>query len=328
MQKFMRYFGMIIVTCLALTLFLTAPAKAQGDPKPTGLDPASIDVAGVNLGMTPDEAIASLKKFNSHFQIRKLYRTNPNSYWDDTGATSEMFDHKGVSYCGDNKSNCGSQYKSLAYLNALGAVDFGNEKIDIWKIVPSCDSGWHNCFMHCKVDNFLDDVMVWFSPIPGKERVIAVVRIKEFEKKQPTVDSLKVELFKKYPEVLATYQRQKTGSGYFIGWLFDSDRRLMSSERAKSNGQFYDPNSYDPSGAGAFPTPGSASEGDGVCLRFAFYSTYNNDGIVRQMAISLLNGDGLSKSIAQSQTTFDELKAKADAKEVEKASKSQSKTNF
>ena len=46
------------------------------------------------------------------------------------------------------------------------------------------------------------------------------------------------------------------------------------------------------------------------------------------MAITLFNGDALYKSIGQTQATYKALKARADAKGIDKASKGQSQTKF
>ena len=70
MQMFSRRLVGQTAVGAVLALCLVVPATAQGAG---GLDPTALDVAGVRLGMTPNDAIAALKRFDPKYVITKQY---------------------------------------------------------------------------------------------------------------------------------------------------------------------------------------------------------------------------------------------------------------
>jgi len=283
------------VVGLALALFAALPAAAQTAPASTEFDPATADVAGVTLGMTPDQAIASLKNFDPEFEITKKYLTG-----------------SGLSYALDGHAmqDIPEPDRSISYFDDLSAIK-GTPKVACTNGadgIPQC----HNSHADDQ-----ETIKVWFSRTPGQERVIGVQRDKIFNKDpKPPIASLKAGMFSKYPKEQITYER-KFGSGDTIGWLFDSKRKILSSSAAKSKG------SDETEGL-----PRTVWAGGGICLNVVFSSNNRNDEIADRFLITLYDADALYKSVAQSKTVTDALKAQSNAKEVEKSLKNPGQTKF
>jgi hypothetical protein len=272
----------LIAAGLALIPFLLTSAQAQ--TAPSAMDPATLDVAGVRLGMTVDEAIAGLKSFDPVLPIKKRYSTNPlSSYASDGKDMSELYDAD----------------KSTAYFNDLYAI----------KVAPvqQCEKMTDTNRMPRCFDRHPDDeevVKVWFSHVPGQERVIAVQRTKTFYKDP------------KYPKEQITYEIQGGWVGT-IGWAFDSKRRLVSSAAAKQK------RIENTSGL-----PGTVRPGDGIVLNVVLSGNNINNQIADKVQVTLSDADALYKSIDQAKATYAALKAQVDAKQVEKAAKGSSQTKF
>jgi hypothetical protein len=292
-----RHIGRAAIgTALVALLAVHAVAQATGGP-----DPATFDVAGVKLGMTPNDAIAALKKFDPKYAIAKQYYAQPQFTYGNT----EGQDIKRL--VGFNKGT--GKYESIAYLYNLAA-----EKTDLKE---QCVQAYHQTV--CDKDpSPVDTVTVWLSPVPGQERVIAVQRKATFDKEpHPAIVSLKNGVFAKYPKDQATFEHQDA-SGYTVDWVFDAQKRIMSAAVAKRKSRY--------SANGRLPQ--NANPGDGIGLSVNFESNNQNAGLADSMSVILFDGNGLFRSIEQSQATYRALKAKADADEINKASKGQSQTKF
>lgn len=288
MQMFSRRFLGQAAGGAALVLLFVPPAAAQ---TAGGLDPYRLDVAGVKLGMTPNDAIAALKKFEPKYVIAKRYVETPQPLF----GTTEAKDIKAI------------DDKRVAYFFNLAAEK--DEQKEICSIYPP-----YHCYSE---PHAVETVTVWFSPVPGQERVIAVQRKMPFEKKPlPAVVSLQSGIFSKYPKNQATYENQDA-SGYSVEWTFDSQRRIRPAAAGKKR-------SYAPSRGGL---PFQVNEGDGFGLSVMLGSTNEAVGLAGSMSISLYDGNALYKSAEQSRATYKTLKAKADAAEVEK-SKGKSQPKF
>jgi hypothetical protein len=88
-------------------------APASLPPPPTSMDIATLDVAGVKLGMTPEQTIAALKQFEPRFVIKKLYLNSPKVAFNGQG--SELSDKP-------------SPIPTPSYLSGLSALDEGQIK--------------------------------------------------------------------------------------------------------------------------------------------------------------------------------------------------------
>ena len=288
MQMFSRRFLGQAAGGAALVLLFVPPVAAQ---TAGGLDPYRLDVAGVKLGMTPNDAIAALKKFEPKYVIAKRYFEKPQFMFGNT----EGKDIKDI------------DDKRVAYFASLAAEK--DEQKKICSIRPP-----YGCYTE---PHAVETVTVWFSPVPGQERVIAVQRKAPFEKDPlPAVVSLKSSIFAKYPKDQATYENQDA-SGYSVEWAFDAQKRIRPASAGKRR-------SYSPSRGGL---PNQVNEGDGFGLSVMFGSTNQAVGLAGNMSVSLYDGNALYKSVAQAQATYKTLKAKADTAEVDR-SKGKSQPKF
>ena len=280
-----------------LVLVLLPIVSAQAQSTAPGLDPATFDVAGVKLGMTLDEAMAGLKNFDPSFAVKKRYLSGP-----------------GISFGSEGRdlNEIPESDKSTSYFDDLYAIK-GAAKQECEKMTDTMRPP--RCF-----DRHPDDeeiVKIWFSRIPGQERVIAVQRRKTFFKEpKPAIASLKEGVFGKYPGGQTTYDSQ-SGWTNTIGWVFDSKQRIISSATAKSK-------RIETTGG----LPGFVKPGDGIGLNVVFTGNNRNNQIADNVLVTLSDSDALFKSIEQSKAAYGALKAQVDAKQVEKASKSPNQTKF
>lgn len=181
------------VAGLAFALVLLAPMGARTASAQTALSLATIEVAGVRLGMTPDEAIAGLKAFDAGYTITEGYLEHPllNSFGQIGRPLSDFRPPNARPW--------------PAYLNNLSAIK-GQAVVD-------CH---HNPDPRQCTETHSEDeenITVWFSLVPGQERVIAVQRSKRFYKEpHPTIASLMAGVFAKYPKDQVS-QEQPDGAG-------------------------------------------------------------------------------------------------------------------
>ncbi len=268
MQTFSRRLVGRTAVGAVLALCLAVPAVAQGAG---GLDPAALDVAGVGLGMTPNDAISALKRFDPKYAITKRYYAGPRF----TFANADAQDIKQIS----------TSDQRFAYLYNLSAVkseqkkqcDYVGTDLDTGKVLGN---GGYDCHMK---PHAIETVIVWLSPVPGQERVIAVQRKAPFETKPlPAIVSLKQSIFAKYPKDQVTYENQDA-SGYSVDWIFDPQKRIMSASSAK--GRRYYPAKGE--------VPQQAHGGDGIGLSVMFGALNQNAGLADSMSITLYDGNGL-----------------------------------
>ena len=298
MQTFSRRLVGQTAVSAVLALCLVLPATAQGAG---GLDPTALDVAGVRLGMTPNDAIAALKRFDPKYVITKQYLAQLlMTYGDQAHDMKEIADSD----------------KKIAFLYNL-AVEKDEQKQECDENTgPGTVRGGSKmqCWM---TPHAIESITVWFSPVPGQEHVIAVQRKIPFEKQPfPAIVSLKSSLFAKYPKDQATYETQEA-TGYSVDWIFDSQKRIMSASAAKRRS--YYPNH------GSVPQQAHGGDGIGLSAMFSAYS--QNAGLADGMSVTLFDGNGLYRSIEQTQATYNALKAKADAADVSR-SKGQPQPRF
>jgi len=172
-------------------------------------------------------------------------------------------------------------------------------------------------------DQFYDDyeaVTVFLLPVPGKERVIAVLREKKFVKEPHPATQVLVQAVKQKLRVAETYNRSNQ-LGPVLGWQFDPKGTLMSSTLAKKIGAL--------EAAGGFPLEVRPTDGSAASVKVASHGGNNvSSQIADQLYMSLYDGAALFQSVGLSKSTYEALKAKADAAAVGEASKSKSNTKF
>lgn len=280
---------------------LTSPALAQTNS--TSVDPMTIQVSGVNLGMSVADSIAALQKFDPSYKIEKLYEFRSGARYGDTGAPLGR-----IPQSSQDDTTLPQKY---AFLTDLTATDG------------------------------IDHVHVWYSPVPGKETVIAIVRQEQYKPQPDATEQLEQQnpmLFapmlqnsnqKPAPQlpalsaveagVVAKYPYPYTlrsSDNLNTDWLFDSKGRLISPARAQQLDL----------GSWGGELPGSVSPASGIGLSVSI--TAESSGLVDILSMSLFDGAGLYNSVGQMQADYEAGKIKLDAAIQSSAVQSGPKTNF
>ena len=288
---------MKMIARTAFSLFFAVIAANAIGSKPADAqsadDPTSFDVSGVKLGMTPDEAADAIAAFDPTFKTTKKYLAIPMPQY---GFDGESLDHIAPP---DN---------AVAYLTALVALK-GEPKF-------TCpNSNPRECYQSFDEDE--DTIRVAFSRVPGQEKVIAVQREKIFHKEPlPAIATLKAGIFGKYPQTEITYQF-KYGFSDTTGWLFDARKRILNAAAFKGK-------NMRPFGG----LPGTVKAGDGYGLNAIFVSDNHNNQIAQSFSVTLFDSSALYNSVAQAKAAFDQLRGKANAKQVDDAAKAGTATKF
>lgn len=284
-------------TAFALALLVggvSSNANSQ-TPPPQTIDPSAIDVVGVKLGMTADEAIAALQSSNPKYTIVK-------HVWNRPAGTALL---------------TGKSLDRLKELNQLAGPTFLTEKyafltdIIAYDPVLRCDSKHHVDGDPCKqppkasqVYAPEDVVHIWFSPDVGREKVILIKHHNYYgdtnstviRENDPFISKLKVTLAEKYkapPTVTAA------GTTITNIWAFDDKGRILPPDRAHQQNI-------------KIGAPQVFQSGDGVRLTFEYNPDRSNLYAVSTNA-SLYNGDAVYRAILQGNETYKSQKLKQDA---------------
>ena len=134
---------------VTLAVLFTSPILAQSV---SGADPAAFDVSGVRLGMSVNDAIAALKRFEPGYAITKQYwARSPLQYGNIAHDMKEL----------------DASDKRVAYLWDLEVEkDEQKQECDYNSYVPEGERETKHCWME---PHAVETVTVWFSPIPGQE---------------------------------------------------------------------------------------------------------------------------------------------------------------
>jgi hypothetical protein len=281
------------VSFLSVFLCLTSGASAQPASPAGAFSATGTDVAGVRLGMSPEEAVAALKSFALDHTVEKLYSNDNQKHYENAGAPmSDFTDSQGK-----------VPYQRTLYLTGISS-EKGTRVV--------CTNG--NSF--CYSDDH-EVILVYLAPTVDHERVIAIRRTKDFiASSAPTIASLKSGLLSKYPMDKISSEDNR-GQDYEADWFFDGKKRLISKDRARGVGLY----------ASQGQLPGNVTEGGGLGLS-AYIGASSNSLLASSFSIALYDSDGLYKSIGQSKANYDSLKAAADAEDAKKASQSATPTKF
>jgi len=288
------------VASYLLGFVMIGVASANAASAPAGVDPASFDVAGVKLGMTRDEAIEALKKFDNSYDVVPQYMNGR-----------------------------ASSYSAYYMIVAKKPID-PSYFVALWARTPKPDNA--DYFPTGRDKGAYEEVHVVFAPTPGSERVIAVTRHKQFGDAPPTVANLKAHLVSKYNVGPMTHSSSPINIGNYgdvevnghcdattFDYIFDAQKRLMPGKKADSRGNYAINWNLDCSqlslGDGL---PDSAAAGDGIGMSAVIE---NDDGhsAARVMGVSIFDASALYKSVGQSKSTIDALEARAKAAEAAKA---------
>jgi hypothetical protein len=280
-------------------------ASAQSAP-PQAADPHNLDIAGVKLGMTVDETIAALEKANPKYTVTKLY-------W---ASKVNTFGLGGVPLADVQNTNTGmgeTLTTNFAFLTGIVAEN-GQPPCgqNIPTFVPNNPSNYND--FPCSNSNITapyDVIDIWFSPVPGQEKTIAIVRYNSYytgslQGNFPSVAATKSAIFTKYSSVPSIADP----GGEEFDWFFDGRGRFISADRVKelqSAGQ-----NPPPELGGGLPR--STSPGDGITLSVVIEGPISGTSdSLGALESSLVDGNGLYLSVAQGEATYEAQKAKMDA---------------
>jgi hypothetical protein len=198
MRFILKVFG------LSLLLVALLHGGAFGQTKPPipaasalpSPDPMTLDVAGVRLGMTVDEAVAALQNFDAGFSIKKDYLSS------------------------DQINGLGADVPASARFNVTSSVTAVNES---YTKRPT---------MGGQVPGNPERILVEFSLVPAQERVVSIYREVAYVGKPQPYDSIYSGILGKYPKEITI----KETSGYddSLEWMFDIKKRIISPAIAKS----------------------------------------------------------------------------------------------
>lgn len=239
------------IAALFILSFSSREALAQASPSQPVADQSSFEVAGVKLGMSKEEAIAALKTFDSTAIIQDLTKTpeaikNPSSIlgadiWGSHFAilaVSHDLDAYNQLSIDNNKRRDECEKNYLKNTKGLSEKDNGNYRTIVKENEKQkqCVSDVDNSYK-TKRQAVLDApraIAVWFSPVPGQEKVIAVSSSTSFVKSIPTVESVAAAITAKYGS--ASHSMNDLSGGKLSWWKFDARGRLKLDKEAAKTG--------------------------------------------------------------------------------------------
>lgn len=265
-----------------------------------GSETAALDVAGVKLGMTPEQAIAALKAYDSGLFFSKRYSDDPKT-----------------SYGAGQPDSCvkGPIRLFVGIKAAKGTTFLAGQKTEDYM---RRDTGYYGCAEDSVLLPGDDGVLisVYLSPTPGNHRVIAVSLHEKFKSPRP-VSSIVATIQQKYPKDIT--ESDQNAQAQWFSWRYDPRMRLMAKAAALRGWQS-SMNAYhvaDFSSDGALP--GMAYEGDGVAIDAAVDSTNENHELTNEFGVILYDEGALYRFNQDASQLFDALKSQKDNQELEHA---------
>jgi hypothetical protein len=232
------------------------------------------DLAGVKIGMTADEATAALKHFDPEFQIfRNMHVTN-------------YYEYGSFGFQEDKLPSVSDGLRpEYAYFTDMVA-EHG---------IPNCEENMNNpCGDNSQPFDF---VHIWFSPVIGEERVVAISRdISYFlrngmpfgdESVQPRATAVIDSIKSKYGD--PSYFELKNTQEFV--WLFDKNGNMFPSNTNYESKRYYH---------GLLP--GEVGPKTYPALSVAL--TLAGPGNVQRINSSLFDGAAIYKSVEQGQNTY------------------------
>jgi hypothetical protein len=199
LRSFRREFLFISVFSAGFLLcILTSTAKAGTSP--------SVDLAGVRIGMTRDQAVAALKASDPGGSFQD---TRPNERSSSFASIWEQ--NPDIIFVSSDFHKIGSLPWEQTAL--LGSCPLG------------CEDGDHKQYLGLLRSN-LDSpkvVAIWFSPTKATESVIAISSDTVFMKSIPTADGVRSALIRKYTNTPTIETVDPTTD--LITWQFDARGR-------------------------------------------------------------------------------------------------------
>ncbi len=190
-----------IVSAACILVILTQPAMA-GTPPP-------VDIAGVKLGMTRDQAVAALKQTDPSGSVQAPLTT------DRPQQIERIWDHAPdlVFISADIKDMGSLPWDQVALLKECSSPGF-------------CSKEDHERYLGNLRSKLTSPkvVAVWFSPVKSDDTVIAVTSDTVFMKNVPTVDAVHASLNQKY-NLPPTIVANQADDSDVVTWRFDARGR-------------------------------------------------------------------------------------------------------
>jgi hypothetical protein len=318
---------------------------------------SKLDVAGVRLGMTPDEAMDALRKFANWPVLKKRYEdtrargslsaaANLDQSWNITKSTYTTFGFLGYSNdCVERKNIKDRLLVAIVAAKAnrtiyppntnditrnnAGHMLALNRHADLKKpftpeelqYVAECD--WTGDLMVSRPGEDPLEVAVYFSPTPGKEHVIAVSLWSSLAN-SPLVETLAASALRKYGPEYSALRESSSGDGAAktFSWRFGQEGKLYpEASEGKSNFERANPD-FNGFGMRMF------SPRNGVGLDFNIRARPDNPQLARFYSVALFNEKEIVAFGAQENAAIQEMVTKQKQEEVDKAKESGAQIKF
>ena len=214
-------------------LLLGAPARAQA------VDPATLDVAGVRLGMTGDQAIAALKANDPHADVIDMRQGQFDGLSLKQAPWPATFNAAGTSIWNSHYGVIALSPDFRAWLDVMRDSQgkkqqcFAPGTADSMKCANEVDKRLNDQVF--TVIQELRATVAWFAPVQGQDKVIAVSTNVGFVHGVPTVADTLAALKQRYP-MPASKEQKTDGGGEIVWWKYDPRNRLMSQHDAERKG--------------------------------------------------------------------------------------------
>jgi hypothetical protein len=300
---------------IAITPFEATTSAGQPSPY-DGTDVAALDVAGVRLGMTPEQVVAALRAFDPGLYFSKRYHTDTNrpANYGEGEPESEQ-------------TGRAPFRQFVGIMAAKGTKVYANESTGFY--APGGPIGGFAGHDGDSIELPGDDpemISVCFSLDPGNHRVIAVSLQEQF-KTPRTVSSIMDSVDRKYPKDVTTSQdaRKRGGTAVLRYWRYDQRMRLMSNTAAERewHGQYSRPYVL-----GANSLPSMTYEADRVALDAGVDATSDNNQLTNSFGVVLYDESALYRFLNQSEALLAKFKAELAQQAVDRAKQSSAPVKF
>jgi hypothetical protein len=269
--------------------------ESTSDSSPLG----NLDVAGVRLGMTPEQAIAALKQFDSGLFFSKRYLTDRDNLYL-TEQTNELPATNGKT---GEPEECAKTSSFRLFTGILAA----RSTAFIWG--KTGGRGYVGCWLDATSQPVDEPMVVYLclSPEAGNHRVIGVALRTKFGA-PVTVESLLASTLKKYPSDLTARYAHNAENSNSISyqcrfWRFDGSGKALSETDARQNGLLGPERNY-----GELPSHVVEGAGVGIDLQVLAGADRN---FAREFGLALYDENALYKFNGQAKAAYDEILEKS-----------------
>jgi hypothetical protein len=273
-----------------------APA-ADGSSDLSGAVPA-LDVAGVRLGMTPEQAAAALKAFDSSLLFSKRYLTDR-----DVLQIAEQPDESPVIL---GKTGEPEECAKISEVRLFTGILAAKSTAFLWG--KTGGRGYVGCWIDATTQpvDEQESVYVCFSPEPGGHRVIGVALRTRF-KTATKVDAALAGVLKSYPRDFTGTYTHDASNGNSVSyqsrfWRFDASGKTLSETAARAEGTLgIDRNSGE--------LPSHVIEGAGVGLDLQLLDSANHE-VAQELGVALYDENALYQFNGRAKAVYDDLRQK------------------